>query len=142
MGNCGVSKQSTFKWPVRVYYEDTDAGGVVYHGNYLKFCERARTEWLRSLGVEQTDMRSQDGVVFVIRSATMHYLRPAKFNDALQVLARIVKLGRSVLEFEQEIWCDEEKLMTAHIVVVCVTVDGFKPVAVPEHIRKKIQEFA
>ncbi len=137
-----MSERSTFTWPVRVYYEDTDAGGVVYHGNYLKFCERARTEWLRSMGFEQTDLRAQHGLVFVIRSAALQYLRPAKFNDELRVLARIVKLGRSAFEFEQEIWRNEEKLVTAHIVVVCVTAEGFRPVAIPEHIRSKIQEFA
>lgn len=137
-----MSEGSSFAWPVRVYYEDTDAGGVVYHGNYLKFCERARTEWLRSLGFEQTDLRTQHGLVFVIRSAALQYLRPARFNDELQVLARVVRLGRSAFEFEQEIWRGAEKLVTAHIVVVCVTAVGFKPVAIPEHIRMKIQEFA
>lgn len=136
------SGATTFSWPVRVYYENTDAGGVVYHSEYLKFFERARTEWLRSLGFEQTDMRAQDGVVFVIRSATVHFLRPALFNDELRVLARIVKLGRSVLEFEQEIRRGEERLVTAHIVVVCVAIQGFKPVSLPEHMRNKIQEFA
>jgi acyl-CoA thioester hydrolase len=137
-----VSEQSTFAWPVRVYYEDTDAGGVVYHGNYLKFCERARTEWLRSLGFEQTDLVAQHGLVFVVRSAAVKYLRPAKFNDELTVLARIARLGRCAFEFEQEVWRNEERLVTAQVEVVCVTAVGFKPVSIPEHIRNKIQEFA
>lgn len=137
-----MSEQSTFTWPVRVYYEDTDAGGVVYHGNYLKFCERARTEWLRSLGFEQTEMRAQQGLVFVVRSAQLEYLRPAKFNDELLVLARVAQLGRCAFEFEQEVWRKDEKLVTAHIVVVCVTAEGFRPVAIPQPIRNKIQESA
>ena len=137
-----MSEQSTFTWPVRVYYENTDAGGVVYHSEYLKFFERTRTEWLRSLGFEQSELRTQHGIVFVIRSATVQYLRPAKFDDELQVLARVIKLGRSAFEFEQEIWRKDEKLVTAHIVVVCVHAEGFRPVSIPEHIRNKIQEFA
>jgi acyl-CoA thioester hydrolase len=137
-----VSEQSTFTWPVRVYYENTDAGGVVYHSEYLKFFERTRTEWLRSLGFEQNHMRLRDGVVFVVRSLTVHYLRSALFDDELRVRARIAKLGRCVMEFEQEIWRGEEKLVTAHVVVVCVTADGFRPVSLPEQLRSKIQEFA
>lgn len=134
--------ERTFSWPARVYYENTDAGGVVYHAEYLKFFERARTEWLRSLGFEQTEMRAVHGVVFVVRNATLHYVRPALFNDELRVQVRIVRLGRSALEFEQEIWRADEKLVTAHMVIVCVTAEGFKPVAIPAHIRNRIQEFA
>ena len=137
-----MSDQSTFTWPVRVYYESTDAGGVVYHAEYLKFFERTRTEWLRSLGFEQNQMRLQAGVVFVVRSMALNYLRPALFDDELRVLARIAKLGRCVLEFEQEVWRGEEKLVTAHVVVVSVTADGFRPVSLPAQLRSKIQEFA
>lgn len=136
-----MNEPSTFTWPVRVYYEDTDAGGVVYHCNYLRFCERARTEWLRSLGFDQSVLRAQHGVVFVIRRAELDYLRPALFDDELNVLVRIVKLGRCTFEFEQEIWRNEEKLLTARILVVCVSATGFKPASVPEPIRIKIQEF-
>ena len=132
--------KSPFFWPVRVYYESTDAGGVVYHAEYLKFFERARTEWLRSLGFEQTALREQHGIVFVVHSMTLRYLRPAKFDDALMVQTSIVKLGRCAFEFEQEVWRDQEKLVTAHVTVVCVTDAGFKPVSIPETITIKIQE--
>ena len=137
-----MSEQNDFTWPVRVYYENTDAGGVVYHAEYLKFFERTRTEWLRNLGFEQTELRTQHGVVFVVRSAALQFLRPAKFDDELIVLARMVNLRRCAFEFEQEIWRGAEKLVTAHVVVVCVNAEEFKPVAIPEHIRTKIQEFA
>ena len=136
-----MNEPSTFTWPVRVYYEDTDAGGVVYHCNYLRFCERARTEWLRSLGFDQSALRAQHGVLFVIRSAALDYLRPAVFDDELQVLVRIVKVGRCSFEFAQEIWRNEEKLLTARILVVCVSDPGFKPASIPEPIKIKIQEF-
>lgn len=137
-----MSESPIFTWPVRVYYENTDAGGVVYHSEYLKFFERTRTEWLRSLGFGQAEMRSRLGVLFVIRRADVHFLRPALFDDELQVSARIARVGRSVLEFEQEIRRGEETLVTAHVVVVCVSADGFKPVSLPESIKSKIQEFA
>lgn len=137
-----MSEDAVFVWTVRVYYENTDAGGVVYHAEYLKFFERARTEWLRQLGFGQAEMRSGLGVLFVIRRADVHFLRPAVFEDELQVLARIARVGRSVLEFEQEIRRGEETLVTAHVVVVCVSADGFKPVSLPDPVKRKIQEFA
>jgi len=90
-----------FAWPVRVYYEDTDNGGVVYYANYLKFMERARTEWLRSLGVEQDELREHDGVIFAVRSVTVDYLQPARFNDVLWVTAAIEEQGRASLVFTQ-----------------------------------------
>lgn len=133
---------ATFNWPVRVYYENTDAGGVVYHSEYLKFFERTRTEWLRHLGFEQAEMRAQLGVIFVIRRADVHFLKPALFDDALQISARVVKIGRSVLGFEQEIRRDAETLVTAHITVVCVDAAAFKPVSLPAQLRNQIQEFA
>jgi len=131
-----------FSWPIRVYYEDTDGGGVVYHANYLRFCERARTEWLRSLGYEQTDLRTEFDMVFVVRRAVLQYLRPARFNDALTVEARLVKTGRSLLVFEQVVWRGEEKLVEAQVEVVCVHAGQFKPMAIPEQVRKRIQNGA
>lgn len=133
---------ATFCWPVRVYYENTDAGGVVYHSEYLKFFERTRTEWLRHLGFEQVAMREQLGVLFVVRRADVHFLKPALFDDALQATARVVKLGRSVMEFAQELRRGDEVLVTAHITVVCVSAQEFKPVSLPAQLRNQIQEFA
>lgn len=133
---------SSFRWPVRVYYEDTDGGGVVYHANYLKFMERARTEWLRSLGFDQTELRAQLGVIFVVREICMKYRRPAAFNDAVDVVTHLLGVGRSLLEFEQVILRGEETLTEARVEVVCVDAVRFKPVAIPDTIRKTITESA
>lgn len=132
-----------FLWPVRVYYEDTDGGGVVYHANYLKFMERARTEWLRHLGFEQTELRQRLGVLFVVRGINLHYKRPANFNDELVVETRLRKMGRSLLEFEQIISRNDgqntEHLTQAVIEVVCVEAGEFKPAAIPNSIRNVIK---
>ena len=130
---------SQFIWPVRVYYEDTDGGGVVYHANYLKFMERARTEWLRSLGFEQTELKTEMGVIFVVRGLKLQYRRPARFNDSLSVVTRLIRAGRSLLEFEQTIQRGDELLTAATIEVVCVDADQFKPVSIPAEIRNMMQ---
>ena len=127
-----------FVWPVRVYYEDTDAAGVVYYANYLKFMERARTEWLRALGVEQTTLRDELGVVFVVRHVTVDYLKPARFNDALQVLTRIKRLSPARIRFAQSIQ-GECTLVTSEIEVVCVNALTFKPVKIPDHILQLLE---
>lgn len=127
-----------FHWPVRVYYEDTDGGGVVYHANYLKFMERARTEWLRSLGFDQTALRHDPGVLFVVREVRLKYKKPASFNDALDVVTELSSSGRSLLEFRQVILRGHETLTEAAVEVVCVDAERFKPVAIPPKIREKI----
>jgi len=127
-----------FVWPVRVYYEDTDGGGVVYHANYLKFMERARTEWLRSLGFDQTALRHDPGVLFVVREVRLKYRKPACFNDALNVVTELSGSGRSLLEFGQTILRGEEILTEAKVEVVCVDAERFKPVAIPPAIREKL----
>ncbi|MDP2783622.1 MAG: YbgC/FadM family acyl-CoA thioesterase, partial [Sulfurimicrobium sp.] len=96
-------KSEIFSWPVRVYYEDTDSGGVVYYANYLKFMERARTEWLRVHGFEQTDLMREHGVIFVVRDVHITYLRPAVFDDLLQVTVSVHATGRSWIEFAQTV---------------------------------------
>ncbi|HZV98799.1 MAG TPA: tol-pal system-associated acyl-CoA thioesterase [Methylophilaceae bacterium] len=131
-----------FVWPVRVYYEDTDGGGVVYHANYLKFMERARTEWLRSLGFEQTELKTEMGVLFVVRELELKYRRPALFNDQLAVITKLIKMGRSLLEFEQLIERNGELLTAATVEVVCVDAAQFKPVSIPTPIRNVITESA
>ena len=130
-----------FAWPIRVYYEDTDAGGVVYHANYLNFMERARTEWLRSLGFEQTELKAEMGVIFVVRRLKLQYRRPACFNDQLIVITKLIKVGRSLLEFEQTIQRqDEQELLTeATIEVVCVDAQQFKPTSIPASITHAMQ---
>lgn len=125
----------SFTWPVRVYYEDTDSGGVVYYANYLKFMERARTEWLRAQGFEQTDLAEQHGIVFVVRSVSAEYLRPARFNDALAVRVEMQQLGRSQLFVNHEIRRGEEILNTAQVRLACVNVATFRPEAMPDVVR-------
>jgi acyl-CoA thioester hydrolase len=130
---------SQFIWPVRVYYEDADAGGVVYHSNYLNFMERARTEWLRSLGFEQTELKTELGVMFLVRALKLEYKKPAYFNDALRVTTKIVKTGRSLLEFEQTIIRGDELLTEATVALVCVDARQFKPTNIPAKIRNAMQ---
>ena len=131
---------SEFFWPVRVYYEDTDGGGVVYHANYLKFMERARTEWLRILGFEQTALRTELGILFVVHGLQMQFKKPAQFNDTLQVRSRLLKVGRSLLVFEQDILREDEALTSAKVDVVCIDADRFKPVSIPLSIRNTMME--
>lgn len=137
------SVPNQFDWLVRVYYEDTDGGGVVYHANYLNFMERARTEWLRSLGFEQTELRSAMGVLFVVRRLTLQYRLPAYFNDQLLVATKLAKVGHSLLEFEQTIQRNNEhrtdELTQAVVQVVCVDAEQFKPVSIPLPIRNAIK---
>ncbi len=131
---------NSFIWPVRVYYEDTDGGGVVYHANYLKFMERARTEWLRHLGFEQAALRDDPGVLFVVREVRLKYRRPACFDDALEVVTELADVGRSLLAFRQTIRRGDESLTEAEVEVVCVDEQRFKPTAIPQSIREKIME--
>ena len=134
-----MGTMTQFDWPVRVYYEDTDGGGVVYHANYLKFMERARTEWLRSLGFEQTALKSQMRIMFVVRGLALQYLRPANFDDALMVATRLTRTGRSLLQFEQTIRRDDILLTQAMVEVACIDAEKFKPVPIPIPIRNAMQ---
>ena len=134
-----MGTMTQFVWPVRVYYEDTDGGGVVYHANYLKFMERARTEWLRSLGFEQTELKSQMRIMFVVRGLALQYLRPANFDDALMVSTRLTRTGRSLLQFEQTIRRDDILLTQAMVEVACIDAEKFKPVPIPIPIRNAMQ---
>ncbi len=138
-----TEQNQTFSWPVRVYYEDTDAGGVVYYANYLRFMERARTEWLRALGFEQDMLRDEHGVVFAVRHAEVDYLKPALFNDSLEVTSKIVDLRRASFTFEQSIVRhDSDKpteLCRGRVRVVCVDMDGFRPCALPDFVKTEIQ---
>ena len=134
-----MGTMTQFDWSVRVYYEDTDGGGVVYHANYLKFMERARTEWLRSLGFEQTALKSQMRIMFVVRGLALQYLRPANFDDALMVSTRLTRTGRSLLQFEQTIQRDDTLLTQATVEVACIDAEHFKPVTIPTPIRNAMQ---
>ena len=126
-----------FVWPVRVYYEDTDAAGVVFYANYLKFMERARTEWLRSLGFEQTTLMHDHNVVFVVRSLAVEYLRPALFNDELEVTVALRGVRGSLLEIAQSVRRGAHSLVVGQVGVACVNTQSFKPVRIPHSILEK-----
>ena len=133
-----MSEGREFRWPVRVYYEDTDSGGVVYHANYLKFMERARTEFLRTLGFGQAELRERLGVLFVVRSLALQYRRPARFDDAIEVVTRLVELRRSLMKFEQKIYRGDEVLIDATVDIVCIDAEQFRPTAIPAVVRNMI----
>ena len=127
-----------FVWPVRVYWEDTDAGGVVYYANYLKFMERARSEWLRALGFEQDVLRDEAGVVFVVRRVEIDYLSPARFNEQLEVSVRLHEMGRASLSVRQELMRGSTRLAEAVVTLACVDVVRFKPVKIPESLLQTL----
>lgn len=124
--------KTTFEWPIRVYYEDTDAGGIVFYANYLKYFERARTEWLRHLGFEQ-DVLMERFLGFVVKRVEMDNVKPAKFNQQLTVISKIIELKRASIVFEQTIVdSDDQLLVNALIKVVCVELEKMKPTALPK----------
>jgi len=132
-----MSKHKVFHWPVRVYFQDTDAGGVVYHAAYVNFMERARTEWLRTFGYSNAGLMKELGVVFVVRSITLDYLKPALLDDLLTVTARIKEIGRSRVTLLQSVLRVKEVLTEGEVHLVCVNVQTFKPVSVPDVLRKQ-----
>ena len=136
------SSSNRFIWPVRVYYEDTDAGGVVYYANYLKFMERARTEWLRSLGFEQDQLLARDGIIFAVRSVQVEYHLPARFNDALAVSASLAEKGRASLTFHQEIrrTADSTLLCDGDIRIACVDLKRMRPTSIPKALFLEIPD--
>ncbi len=129
-----------FNLPVRVYFEDTDAGGVVYHASYLRFMERARTEWLRVFGYTNTSLVNEFGVLFVVRSVKLDYLKPARLEDLLAVSVEIKDLGRSRVTLHQSVRRGDEVMVEGEVHLVCVSRDGFKPVPVPDVLRNQWKE--
>jgi acyl-CoA thioester hydrolase len=129
---------SEFTWEVRVYYEDTDAGGIVYYANYLKFFERARTEWLRAIGVGQQVLLAEHDAMFVVKSVSADYHAPAKLDDVLKLTLRIEKLGRASVVFVQEAWCGTSLLNTARVKVGCVD-SALRPRAVPDAVAAQMK---
>jgi acyl-CoA thioester hydrolase len=136
-GVAGTADAHAFSWPVRVYYEDTDLGGVVYYANYLKFLERARTEWLRSLGFDQTELAAAHRVVFVVRAISLDYLKPARFDDILDVTVSLNDVGASRIGIAQRVRRGAEDLMTADVDLACVNTATFKPVRIPAAVIEK-----
>ena len=129
-----MNSNQTFSWPVRVYYEDTDAGGVVYHSNYLNFMERARTDWLRALSFEQTNLRDELQVLIVIHSMQIAFKKPAKFNDLLTIESSLLNLGHSSWHCAQSILRGDEVLIEAQVKAAFVNAHTFKPTRIPAAI--------
>jgi acyl-CoA thioester hydrolase len=129
-----------FTWRVRVYWEDTDAGGVVYHAGYLRFLERARTEVLRGLGVEQAQLAAEAGIAFAVRSLQAEYLKPARLDDLVEVVTTIGELGRAQAVFLQRIERGGELLVEATVRVACLDLARGRAAAMPKNIHEKLKE--
>jgi acyl-CoA thioester hydrolase len=129
----------SFDWPIRVYYEDTDSGGVVYHSQYLNFMERARTEWLRSLGFEQNELIDDHQCIFAVHSLNMSFKRPARFNDALLVQSQIIKVAGASIYFEQKVLREGELLCHAGVKVACLNSNSFRPMSIPLFMLTRMQ---
>ena len=125
------------EFPVRVYYEDTDMAGIVYHANYLKFIERARSEWVKGMGIDQNALREHDGVVFVIRRIEADFRASARFDDELVVHTRVQSVGGVRLVLHQEVQRAGEALFTAEVTLVSMTLDG-QPTRLPQELRRKV----
>jgi len=137
-----MTSTKEFIWPVRVYYEDTDSGGVVYYANYLKFMERARTEWLRSLGFEQDELIEREGIIFAVRQVKVDFKSPARFNDALIVRVAIIERKRASMTFRQEIINEhnDRLLCSGNIQIACLDAAKFRPRALPERLLKELPD--
>lgn len=132
-------KPNAFAIPVRIYYEDTDTAGVVYYANYLKFFERCRTEWIRAVGHDQSDLASEHGIGFVVRSVTCEYLKPARLDDLLSIGLEVEKLGRAMIVFRQHVRRGDEELVTGTVKIACVNVEKMKSAPIPEFLRAKLE---
>ena len=130
--------KNNFSLPVRAYYQDTDAGGVVYHSTHLDFMERARYEWLRELGFNVNSLIEIHKILFMVRSLEIEYFKPAVLDDLLNVTVAVAEIGRSRITLSQEILCSHVKLVSATIHVVCVGTETLKPVSIPVPLREKI----
>ena len=131
----GAWQSMTHSFPIRVYYEDTDMGGIVYYANYLKFIERARSDWVRQMGIDQNEMRESDGVVFAVRRVEAEYLSAAKFDDALEVRTKTIGVTVARLVMEQQVMRGRVLLFSAQVTVVCINEAGH-PARLPANIRR------
>lgn len=128
-------------FPFRIYYEDTDAGGVVYHGNYLNFSERARTEFLRDIGFESRKLQDDQNMMFVVRHAEVDYLKPAFLDDGLSLETSILKLKNSSFVLKQDVFREKELICAMKVTLVCVEKNTVKPVRLPDGIRAGFQDY-
>ena len=127
-----------FEYPVRVYWEDTDAGGIVFYANYLKFFERARTEWLRALGIGQQTLREETGGMFVVSETHIKYLQSAKLDDLLRITAQLQTSGRASLTIAQKAWRDDQLLCEGTIRIGWVHVQDLKPARIPSSVLERL----
>ena len=132
-------KPNAFSIPVRVYYEDTDAGGVVYYANYLKFFERCRTEWMRLAGHDQSALAAEAGIGFVARKASCEYLKPARLDDELTVGLEVERLTRVRVVFRQHVRRGDDELVTGTVEIACVEMATLKPAPIPEFLHSKLE---
>ena len=130
--------RTVFEHPIRVYWEDTDAGGIVFYANYLKFFERARTEWLRALGVGQHALRERTGGMFVVSDTAVKYHRPAKLDDQLRVTATLAEAGRASLVIAQQAWLDDTLLCEGTIRIGWVDAASMKPARIPSSVLERL----
>ncbi len=138
-----TESKTLYQLPIRIYYEDTDAGGIVYYANYLKFMERARTEWLREMGYEQDQLRDEYGMIFVVRAVNIEYFKPALFNDLLSVTVSIADLGKTHITCQQQVYkpvadsgAENELITEATIGLVCIDAKRFRPKRIPDALRE------
>lgn len=129
---------AVFTLPVRVYYQDTDAGGIVFHGSYLAFFERARTEWLREMGVDLRAMADRQRVLFIVRQIDVRYLRPAVLDDLVEVTVAVERLGGAQFSLRQEVVRAGEVLVSAAINLACISSVSFKPLRLPESLHASL----
>jgi acyl-CoA thioester hydrolase len=134
---------SAFSLPVRIYWEDTDAGGIVYYANYFKFMERARTEWLRSLGFEQEPLRLEQNLLFVVVDVEAHFRKPARYGDMLQVTCEVDEASRASLTFKQDIYrqnVDGELLLEGRVRIACLDAVRYRPRPLPQGLLQEKSE--
>ncbi len=128
----------TFSFPMRIYYEDTDSGGVVYHGQYVRFLERARTEWLRYLGFNNTELERKYKMLWVVTEMAINFIKPARLDDNLDVTVAVETMGRVRCTFHQEVRRGDEILLKARVTVATVAADSFKPIEFPSELKRKM----
>ena len=128
-----------FSWPIRIYWEDTDAGGIVFYANYLKFFERARTEWLRSMGIEQQRLKEKTGGMFVVTETTIRYMRPARLDDELIVTASLQQCGRASMTIWQQVILKNTLLCEGTIRIGWVDADSMQAARIPQNIIESLK---
>ncbi len=134
-----VADGQPFSIPTRVYWEDTDAGGVVYHAQYVAFLERARSEWMRSRGQMQEQLRREHDLVFVVRGMQLDFLKPARLDDLLTVTVQVRQVRRASIVFDQAIWRGEDRLLAAQVKIAAVSVSAFRPVGLDEALYQEFK---